>query len=107
MTPYRLGEHAVSEIWTNISSELWGNIRSCTLQEILSKTNDPDAPLQGEEFYDLRLFEERNELGTRHVVLQGHTVWSDRNHDINWESVSVRNSPLDWIRMSRQVSTCF
>jgi hypothetical protein len=35
-----------------------------TVQEILSKTADPNALLQGDEFYELRLFEEPNELGT-------------------------------------------
>jgi hypothetical protein len=32
------------------------------MQEVLSKTNDPKAPLQGQEFYELRLFEEPNQL---------------------------------------------
>jgi hypothetical protein len=56
------------------------------MQEILSKTVDPNAPLQGQEFYELRLFEEPNELGTRHGVLQIHAVWSDANQDVVWGS---------------------
>ncbi len=56
------------------------------MQEILSKTIDPDAPLQGQEFYELRLMEEPNELGTRHYVRQTHAQWSDKNWDVVWES---------------------
>jgi hypothetical protein len=51
----------------NPIGEVGANMNSCIIQEILSKTVDPDAPLQGQEFYDLRLFEEPNQLGTRHV----------------------------------------
>ena len=32
------------------------------------------------------LFEEPNQLGTRHCVRQTHAVWSDRNHDVIWDS---------------------
>jgi hypothetical protein len=45
------------------------------MQEILSRTDDPEAPLQGQEFYELRLFEEPNQLGTRHCVLQIHAQY--------------------------------
>jgi hypothetical protein len=56
------------------------------MQEILSKTIDPDAPLLGQEFYQLRLFEEINPLGTRHCVLQIHAVWKDAIRGALWES---------------------
>jgi hypothetical protein len=59
------------------------------MQEILSKTIDPDAPLQGQEFYELRLFEEDNPLGTRHCVLQIHAVWKDDIRGALWESEVV------------------
>ena len=59
------------------------------MQEILSKTVDPNVPLQGLEFYQLRLFEESNELGTRHGVLQIHAQWSDRHFDVVWESEEI------------------
>jgi hypothetical protein len=59
------------------------------MQEILSKTVDPSAPLQGQEFYELRLFEEPNQLGIRHGVLQIHAEWSDLRHDVLWESEEV------------------
>jgi len=52
------------------------------MQEILSKTVDPNVPLQGQEYYEMRLFEEANELGTRHCVRQTHAQWSDKNRDV-------------------------
>jgi hypothetical protein len=55
------------------------------MQEVLSKTVDPNLPLQGQEFYSLRLFEESNELGTRHCVRQIHAQWSDQHGDVIWE----------------------
>jgi hypothetical protein len=59
------------------------------MQEILSKTVDPHAPLQGQEFYELRLLEEANPLGTRHCVQQTHAQWSHKNQDVIWESEEV------------------
>jgi hypothetical protein len=59
------------------------------MQEVLSKTDDPMIPLREQEFYELRLFEEANQLGTRHGVRQTHAQWSDRNWDVIWESEEV------------------
>ena len=33
------------------------------MQEVLSKTVDPEAPLRGQEFYELSLLDEANDLG--------------------------------------------
>jgi hypothetical protein len=55
------------------------------MQEILPKTVDPNAPLQGQEFYELHLFEEPSQLGTRHCVRQTHAQRSDLNWDVVWE----------------------
>lgn len=60
-----------------------------TKQEVLSKTVDSSVPLQGQEFYELRLFEAPNELGTRHGMLQVHAQWSDQRCGISWESEEV------------------
>jgi hypothetical protein len=65
------------------------------MQEVLSKTIDPKAPLQGQEFYELRLFEEGNPLGTRHGVLQIHAVCKDAIRGAMWESEEV---DYFWIR---------
>lgn len=61
------------------------------MQEVLSRTIDPDAPLLGQEFYYLRLLEEDNPLGTRHVVLQIHAVCNDAVRGPLWESEEVEH----------------
>jgi hypothetical protein len=59
------------------------------MQEILSRYDDPEVPLQGQEFYELRLFEEPNQLGIRHGVLQIHAKWNDANGDVLWDSEEI------------------
>jgi hypothetical protein len=59
------------------------------MQEVLSRTNDPKAPLQGQEFYELRLLEEPNELGTRHCVRQIRAQWSEPDGEIMWDKEEV------------------
>jgi hypothetical protein len=59
------------------------------MQEILSKTVDPHAPLLGQEFYELRLFEEANQLCTRHCVRQARATWNDPNQDVVWDTEEV------------------
>lgn len=67
------------------------------MQEVLSKTNDPNIPLHEQEFYELRL----DDLGfpfrpkfidsmgavARHrfLVLQAHASWSEIDRDIMWD----------------------
>ena len=60
-----------------------------SMQEILSRYDDPEVPLQGQEFYELRLFEEPNQLGIRHGVLQIHAKWNDANGDVLWDSEEI------------------
>jgi hypothetical protein len=76
-------------MWTDIISQLSSNISSCTMQEMLSKTIGPNTPLKGQEFYELRLFEEDTPIGTRHGVLQIHAVWKDAISGSLWESEEV------------------
>jgi hypothetical protein len=59
------------------------------MREILSKTIDPEVPLEGQEWYQLQLFEEQNPLGTRHCNLQIHAVWKDAVRGAMWESEEV------------------
>ena len=47
------------------------------MQEVLSKTSDPKVPLRDQEFCTLRLFEQANQLGTRHCVGLSFGEWSD------------------------------
>jgi hypothetical protein len=63
------------------------------MQEVLSKTVDPEAPLRGQEFYELSLLDEANELGTLYRVRQAHAerseidgqvMWDEEEHDHFW-----------------------
>ena len=59
------------------------------MQEALSKTVDPKAPLRGQEFYELRLFEQANPLGTRYCVGQTHAAWSNIDRQVMFEGEEV------------------
>jgi hypothetical protein len=90
MTVYST-QHAVQgqDRWTLIDlvGEVWANLKSCTMQEILSKS--VDAPLQGQEFYELRLFEKPNQLGMRHGVGWTHAEWSEMDQQVMFEGEEV------------------
>jgi len=55
------------------------------MQEVLSKTDDPKAPLNGQEYYELSLLDEENDLGTRYCDRQAHAEWSDIDGQIMWD----------------------
>lgn len=59
------------------------------MQEVLSKTDTSDAPLKGQEYYELSLLDEANEFGTRHVVRQAHAQWSEIDGQIMWDQEEV------------------
>lgn len=59
------------------------------MQEVLSKTNDPKAPLRKQEFFELSLLDEVNELGTRHCVRQAHAEWSEIDGQVMWDQEEV------------------
>ncbi|MGD0831026.1 MAG: hypothetical protein ABR907_08800 [Terracidiphilus sp.] len=66
------------------------------MQEVLSKTTDPNVPLREQEYFELRL----DDLGTqfqpqfidnigavvrhRFVVYEAHAVWSETDQNIMW-----------------------
>jgi hypothetical protein len=54
------------------------------MREVLSKTDDPKIPLRDQEFFELSLLDEANELGTRYCVRQAHAKWSDIDGQIMW-----------------------
>lgn len=56
-----------------------------SIQEVLSKTVDPKAPLQSQEFYELRLFEIPMQPGTRFCFGQTHAQWSDMDRQVMFE----------------------
>ena len=59
------------------------------MQEILSKTDDPKAPLRNQEFYELSLLDTANELGTRYCVRQAHAQWDDKDGQVMWDQEEV------------------
>src|ERR1017187_4657219 len=55
------------------------------MQEILSKTLDPEAPLLGQEFFELSPLDTANQLGTRYCVRQARAQWSEIDRTIVWD----------------------
>ena len=61
------------------------------MQEVLSKTVDQEAPLRGQEFYELSLRDEANDLGTRYCVRQAHAEWSEIDGQVMWNQEKVEH----------------
>ena len=59
------------------------------MQELLSKTRDLYIPLRDQDYYELRLFQKTNPLGTRHCVQQTHAQWSELDRDVMFEGEEV------------------
>jgi hypothetical protein len=55
------------------------------MKEVLSKTDDPNAPLEGQELFELTLLDEANELGTGYHVRQAHAEWSEIDGQMMWD----------------------
>ena len=61
------------------------------MQEVLSKTADSGAPLQGQEFFELSLLDSHNQLGTRYCVRQAHAEWSEIDGQVMWSQEEVEH----------------
>jgi hypothetical protein len=72
-----------SREWTGKSVKI--GLRSSFMQEIPSKTDDPKAPLRGQEFFELSLLDTANQLGTRYCVRQARAQWSEIDRAIMWD----------------------
>ncbi len=59
------------------------------MQEVLSKTDDPKIPLRQQEFFELSLLDEANDLGTRYCVRQAHAEWSEIDGQVMWDQEEV------------------
>jgi hypothetical protein len=59
------------------------------MQEVLSNTDSHKASLSEQEFYELSLLDEPNELGTRYCVRQAHAEWSKIDGQIIWDQEEV------------------
>jgi hypothetical protein len=61
------------------------------MQEVLSKTADSEASLQGQEFYELSLLDEANNLGTRFCLRQAHAEWNEIDGQIMWDQEELEH----------------
>lgn len=56
-----------------------------TMQEVLSKANDPKALPSEQELYELSLLDEANDLGIRYIVRQWHAEWIEIDRQVMWD----------------------
>ncbi len=54
------------------------------MQELLSKTPNPDTVLENQEYYELRL-EESNNSQLGYIVKQSHCQWSQIDGQMMWD----------------------
>ena len=55
------------------------------MQEVLSKTVDPKAPLEDQEFYELRIDDSDDVWRPGFVVIQTHAQWSEIDLQVMWD----------------------
>ncbi len=67
----------------------WSVVASIIMQELLSRSSIQNAPLRDQEFFELSLLDEVNQLGTRYCVRQAHAQWSDIDGQIMWDQEEV------------------
>lgn len=59
------------------------------MQEVLSKTCDPDHPLCGQEFYELKMADCDDFGQGRHVLREAHASWDQRTDSLFWDEFQV------------------
>jgi hypothetical protein len=59
------------------------------MKELLSKTPGPNTPLRNQEVFELSLLDQANGLGTRYIVRQAHTEWSEIDGQVMWDQEEV------------------
>jgi hypothetical protein len=60
------------------------------MQEILSKTSDPKAPLRDQEFYELRLYDSKAAGIPVYCVREARAWWDDASGQIAWDEEQVQ-----------------
>lgn len=63
------------------------------MQEVLSKTIDPKAPLEGQEFYELRIDDSDDVWRPGFVVSEAHAQWSEIDQQIVWNETEYERCP--------------
>jgi hypothetical protein len=60
------------------------------MQEVLSKTDDSNAPLLGQEFYELCLYDSNSAGGHVICVREAHARWDEANGKIAWDGERIK-----------------
>lgn len=55
------------------------------MQEVLSRTIDPKAPLEGQEFYELRIDDSNDIWRPGFIVVEAHAAWNATDQQIVWD----------------------
>ena len=63
------------------------------MQEVLSRTTDPNAPAADCEFYELRLDDSDNVWMGRHVIRETHALWDASTSQIAWAEPEIEYVP--------------
>jgi hypothetical protein len=59
------------------------------MQEVLSKSADPRAPVDGQEFYVLSLEDSDDLWRGRHIVSESHAHWDEESGGIAWDDTET------------------
>ena len=65
------------------------------MQEILSKTDDPKAPLRDQKFYELRLFDSDRAGEPVYCVREARAWWDEEAGQIVWDQELVQSFVTD------------
>ena len=59
------------------------------MQEILSKTDDPKAPLRGQEFHELRLYDSDSAGSPVYCFREARARWNDSIKGVEWDEPRI------------------
>jgi hypothetical protein len=59
------------------------------MQEVLSKTDDPKAPLLGQEFYELRLYDSDSAGEPVYYVREARARWNASIKGVEWDEPQI------------------
>ena len=59
------------------------------MQEVLSKTDDPKAPLRDQEFYELRLYDSDSAGELVFCVREARAQWNDSIKGVEWDEPEI------------------
>jgi hypothetical protein len=59
------------------------------MQEVLSKTDDPKAPLRDREFYELRLYDSDSAGEPVYCVRKARARWNDSIKGLEWDEPEI------------------